>query len=532
MKTISIKLRLWGTMAFMAILLVALGATGMSALRSANDALRDVYTVQMASAVDIQQSITFTLRARTALDRVVMRPDAPEASANVQRAEGFSVKAAAAWKAYLDLPADAEERKLADDVETQRGAYLREGERPLIEALKGGKHEDAERVMHEKMAPLFTAYSNAADKLVQFQSDLAARTFEARQQQYDKLMVGAAVALTVALLAVVLSAVLLVRAILRPIQTAQHHFAAISGGDLTTRIDVGPDNEMGQLLRSLASMQTSLNGTVRKVREGSVAIATASREIAAGNADLSSRTEEQASALEETASSMEQITSSVRQNAEHARNANSLASAAADAAGDGGTAVGEVARIMHEIHAASRRIADITSVIDGIAFQTNILALNAAVEAARAGEQGRGFAVVASEVRNLAQRAGAAAKEIRVLIDDSLATVDQGTTLVDKACTTMNGVVTHGQEVKTLMSSITDATREQGAGIEQIGAAVIQMDRATQQNAALVEEGAAAAASLSELAGQLETLVNAFRLSDGGGAAPRQAASYLALPQA
>ncbi|PMQ17505.1 methyl-accepting chemotaxis protein [Janthinobacterium sp. AD80] len=286
---------------------------------------------------------------------------------------------------------------------------------------------------------------------------------------------------------------------------------AIAEGDLTVDIRTA-SHDSASLLFAMKTMRDKLVGIVSQVRSGTDTINTASGEIAQGNLDLSSRTEEQASSLEETASSMEELTSAVRQNADNARQANVLAGAASEVAGKGGAVVGQVVQTMESINASSRKIVDIISVIDGIAFQTNILALNAAVEAARAGEEGRGFAVVAAEVRNLAQRSSQAAKEIKTLIGDSVEQVEIGSRLVHDAGKTMDEVVTSVRQVADIMQEITAASAEQSAGIEQVNQAVLQMDQVTQQNAALVEEAAAAAESLQDQAQTLTELVGVFRL--------------------
>ncbi len=288
---------------------------------------------------------------------------------------------------------------------------------------------------------------------------------------------------------------------------------AIAAGDLSTVIDTR-NGDSRSLLFAMETMRKSLTAIVTEVRLGTDTIATASNEIAAGNLDLSSRTEQQASSLEETASSMEELTSTVKQNADNARQANVLAESASAVALRGGSVVSDVVETMAAINASSRKIVDIIGVIDGIAFQTNILALNAAVEAARAGEQGRGFAVVASEVRNLAQRSAAAAKEIKELIGDSVNKVDAGGKLVTQAGATMTEIVESITRVTDIMAEISSATGEQTSGIEQINQAISQMDQVTQQNAALVEEAAAAAASLQEQAGQLAGVVSVFKISD------------------
>ncbi|WP_152246603.1 methyl-accepting chemotaxis protein [Janthinobacterium aquaticum] len=307
---------------------------------------------------------------------------------------------------------------------------------------------------------------------------------------------------------------LLARNITLPLHQAVALARQVASGDLTAQIVVRSRDETGQLMTALRDMNAALADIVGRVRSGTDTIATASAEIAAGNMDLSSRTEQQAGSLEETASSMEELTSAVKQNADNAQAARTLAASASAVAQQGGTVVADVVHTMGAIEESSHKIADIISVIDGIAFQTNILALNAAVEAARAGEQGRGFAVVATEVRNLAQRSAAAAKEIKGLIDDSVERVGAGSRLVDRAGATMREVVGSVQGLTTLINEITDASEEQRLGIEQVNEAITQMDQVTQQNAALVEEAAAAANAMQEQAAHLSQAVQVFHISD------------------
>ena len=317
------------------------------------------------------------------------------------------------------------------------------------------------------------------------------------------------------------------RTITKPINEAVKVAETVSSGDLTSEIRVSSNDETGQLMNALKNMNTNLVNIVGQVRGGTDLIANASTEIAAGNHDLSSRTEQQASSLQETASSMEELTSTVRFNAENAREANKLAVTASEIASRGGAVVGEVVSTMGSINDSSRKIVDIISVIDGIAFQTNILALNAAVEAARAGEQGRGFAVVASEVRNLAQRSAAAAKDIKGLIDDSVQKVALGSDLVDKAGHTMSEIVDSISRVTQIMNQISHASEEQSIGIAQVNDAITQMDQVTQQNAALVEEAAAAAESMQEQSAKLADVVSVFKLDPA-----QTVASARALPPA
>ena len=315
-------------------------------------------------------------------------------------------------------------------------------------------------------------------------------------------------------IAAVAAGILVSRSITRPLGAAVEAAQNVASGDLRTTIEVRGNDETGQLLQALKDMTGSLQTIVAQVRSGTETIAVASSEIAQGNADLSARTEQQAGAIEETASSMEEMTATVRQNAENAQHASMLAISACDVATKGGQMVEQVVGTMASISESSKKIVDIIGVIDGIAFQTNILALNAAVEAARAGEQGRGFAVVAGEVRNLAQRSATAAKEIKELIKDSVARVDAGNELVGQAGATMGDIVTSVRSVMDIIAEISTASAEQGAGIAQINLAVGEMDTTTQQNAALVEEAAAAAQSLRDQSAALNEVVAVFKLED------------------
>ena len=321
----------------------------------------------------------------------------------------------------------------------------------------------------------------------------------------------------------IFAGVIVSRTVTRPLNRAVDVARAVAAGDLSTQFRADGKDEVASLLKALAEMQDSLAKVVAGVRQGSESVATASAQIAQGNNDLSSRTEEQASALEETAASMEELSSTVKQNADNAKQANQLALGASTVAIKGGAVVGQVVDTMKGINDSSKKIADIISVIDGIAFQTNILALNAAVEAARAGEQGRGFAVVASEVRSMAGRSADAAKEIKGLITASVERVEQGTALVDQAGVTMSEIVASIKRVTDIMGEISAASTEQSAGVAQVGEAVSQMDQATQQNAALVEESAAAAESLKGQAQQLVQAVAVFRLSGNEHTAPAYA---------
>jgi methyl-accepting chemotaxis protein len=377
----------------------------------------------------------------------------------------------------------------------------------------------------DAMRALLADIGSAEEQLLKGRKALSADV----QARTSMFLVGGGVFAVAAAAAI---AWLLSGSITRPLARAVDLAQRVARGDLTTRIEVKSRDEIGALLAALGEMNRALAGIVGAVRQGTDAIGTASAEIATGNLDLPARTEQQASSLEETASSMEELTSTVRQNADHARAASRKADETSAVAARGGAIVEEVVQTMQRISASSARIADIIGVIDGIAFQTNILALNAAVEAARAGEQGRGFAVVAGEVRTLAHRSAAAAKEIKDLIVHAAGEVGAGTQLVNQAGTTIGELVAGVREVGATMGQISAASGEQLAGIEQVNGAVVQMDNVTQQNAALVEQAAAAASALQEQARRLAGIVSVFTVPADGGKGgtplPRQAVPALA----
>jgi methyl-accepting chemotaxis protein len=422
------------------------------------------------------------------------------------------------------LMASEAEKKVFAEIGELRKAYL--ANRDAVLALKKeGKADEANALLDGRFTVGAKAYLGKMEELLNMQRaqiDATAKSID------DVAASSRTLLILLGLLSVglsVLIAWLLTGGITAPLAQASQVAKRVALGDLTGQVRVNNRDELGLLLANLRDMQDNLVKVVARVRQGSESVATASAEIAQGNHDLSARTESQASALEETAASMEQLGATVKQNAESARAANQLAMKASTVAVQGGEVVGRVVETMKGISESSKRIADIISVIDGIAFQTNILALNAAVEAARAGEQGRGFAVVASEVRSLAGRSAEAAKEIKTLITASVERVEQGTTLVDQAGTTMTEVVSSIKRATDLMGEISAASGEQASGVAQVGEAITQMDQATQQNAALVEEMAAAASSLKAQAQDLVQAVAVFQLS-------QQAAAYVPPPMA
>nr|MCU0951882.1 methyl-accepting chemotaxis protein [Burkholderiaceae bacterium] len=387
-----------------------------------------------------------------------------------------------------------------------------EANKQALDLALANKDDEAIRVLLAA-GPVTAEWLNAIRDNVQLQQKSSEASFAAATEAAGHAQTVLVVVALLALLFTVASGVVLTRSITLPLRKAQATADRIAAGDLTETIEVVGRDEAAQMLASIDNMQRSLRTVVGQVRDGVVSVSTASGQIAVGNQDLSSRTEEQASSLQETAASMEQMTSTVKQNADAARQANQLAVSASQVAARGGAVVGEVVTTMDAITASSKKISEIITVIDGIAFQTNILALNAAVEAARAGEQGRGFAVVAGEVRNLAQRSAQAAREIKTLISDSVEKVASGSRLVNDAGTTMGEIVQSVQRVTDLIGEITSATLEQSSGISQVNEAVVQLDQTTQQNAALVEESTAAAQSLREQAEALAAAVAMFKLS-------------------
>ena len=420
---------------------------------------------------------------------------------------------------YEKLISSPEESAIVAEFDRAWSAFMNDHV-AMIRMSADGRKAEARALLKGSSATTLGQLVELANKLVKINIDGGDAASEAATATYDQALLTSTVLLVLNIGIGIALALWIARIVSGPLRQAVSVATAVAGGDLTRTIEVDSACETGQLMGALRDMNGNLQRLVSQVRGGTDTIATASAQIAAGNQDLSSRTEEQASSLEETASSMEELTSTVKQNADNARQANELARSASGIAIKGGDVVGQVVGTMSSINESSRKIVDIISVIDGIAFQTNILALNAAVEAARAGEQGRGFAVVASEVRNLAQRSAAAAKDIKSLIDDSVEKVEAGSQLVDRAGSTMTEIVSSITRVTDIMREITSASAEQSDGIEQVNTAIAQMDQVTQQNAALVEQAAAAAESMQEQAARLSEVVGIFKLGGEGRAVP------------
>lgn len=402
----------------------------------------------------------------------------------------------------------------------------------IVKLALAGDRENATLKISKDCRPLLVLLIAAVEKTKIEINAISQNSVTVSEQASNKLLMQIVAVSALAVVLAILMGVIITRRITQPLDYAVNIAETVASGNLTSQIDINSNDETGRLIQALKNMQDSLIHVIANVRQGSELVANASKEIALGNMDLSSRTESQASALEETAASMEELGSTVNQNADNAIRANKLADNASAIAIRGGEVVSKVVDTMKDINESSKKISDILGEIDGIAFQTNILALNAAVEAARAGEQGRGFAIVASEVRNLAQRSASAAKDIKLLISDSVHRVALGTSLVDQAGETMQEIVDGIRDVSELMKEISSASVEQSNGVNQVGQAVVQMDEATQQNAALVEEMAAASGTLEDQSRELVNAVSVFVINTGATAVSsnRPSAKIFSIP--
>ncbi|MGF6570710.1 methyl-accepting chemotaxis protein-1 (serine sensor receptor) [Paraburkholderia sp. GAS333] len=417
------------------------------------------------------------------------------------------------FRNYMAGPfASDEERKLAQSVEQARSALVDKAIEPEFKALTDFDFNTFRNIQGDTANSFYATYAKAIGALERAQIDTQHQQSITAAGHFQFATLLFAVVGVIALVIGVVARIALSAALIKPVNATVKHFERIASGDLRSTIKVKSRNEMGQLLGALTTMRDGLVQTVAKVRGSTSAITQGANEIAAGNADLSARTEQQAAALQQTAASMEQLSATVKQNADNAKQANRLAHGALDTVTRGGTVVSRVTETMDRISESSRKVTEIIGMIEGIAFQTNILALNAAVEAARAGEQGRGFAVVASEVRSLAQRSGAAAKEIKELIGESASKVEEGASLVSAAQKTIHEAMSAVERVTGVMSEIEASALEQSDGIEQVNKAVSQIDEVTQHNAALVEQAAAAAKTLEEHAVALRDAVSVFQL--------------------
>lgn len=534
MRRFTIRFRMLGAIGVVVLALGSIGTIAVTAQLYANNITVKLVGQDMASLAELgrlQQAMA-SLRLNEK-DMVIQYENSVEAAAFKEAWTQSYLKMDAAAKALEPLlPLDTQRAQLKQilaDMHAFRKAFG-----PLATQLESMAFASAQvaAATISKIEPLFQK-ANEGVKSLATELQAATQRNQGELQTTVTQVVWLIAGVTVLLLTILVPLTIMnMNSICRPIDQAEQVAKAIAQGDLTDQhIDASGHDEAARLLRSLLHMQQSLSSMVGQVRHSTDSISTASAEIASGNQDLSARTEQTANNLQRAASSMEQLTSTVRQTADASRQANQLASSAGEVAARGGSVVAQVVSTMNDIHASSKQISDIIGVIDGIAFQTNILALNAAVEAARAGEQGRGFAVVASEVRSLAGRSAGAAKEIKGLIGASVERIETGSRLVTHAGQTMTDIVNSVQRVSDIIGEITAATSEQSQGIGEVNTSVLQLDQMTQQNAALVEQSAAAAESLREQAQRLADVVGTFKLSgpDAGGLAMRYR-PHLSLP--
>ena len=478
-----------------------------------NEGLRDVYENRAIPLGQLKQIELLLQQDRFTLTVYLAAPSPEVLSNNSARLQNNIAEVAMILDAYLATDLVPEERELAEIFVADNKLFVSDGLMPVMEAWHAGEFRAANGIIANEINRLYRPVSIGIEKLSQMQTAMAKEKYQEARHRYETIRKTFIVAISIALVSALWIGFVLVRAIVRPLNHAVKVANAVAAGDLTSKIEFIGHDEAGRLMQALKDMNDNLIKLVGDVRASADFIGIASKEIAVGDSDLSQRTEEQAASLQETASSMEELTATVKQNAENASQANQLGMGAREVAMKGGEVVSRVVTTMISIDESSKKIVDIISVIEGIAFQTNILALNAAVEAARAGEQGRGFAVVAGEVRTLAQRSSAAAKEIKALIGDSVEKVAGGTKLVDEAGKTMEEIETAVKCVTDIMAEISSASSEQSVGIDQVNKAIAQMDEVTQQNAALVEEVAAAAESMEEESERLTQAVSVFKLA-------------------
>ncbi|MDQ7978543.1 methyl-accepting chemotaxis protein [Paraburkholderia sp. SARCC-3016] len=508
-RAFTLQARIALTVALLAALMLAIGGFGLQGGYTANRANRDTYQNKLAATMHIGAAELLIARMRLVLGAATANVDDAVTQRQIARATEYLAQSDDAWRRFVGQPHEPGEASLIEAANQHREA-LRNAMLAFMDSLKKGERAAADRIGTVQLSPLFNDLTVADETLKRTLYTNAQRRYEEAEHSFRTFLIASSTLIAIGLLAAIVSWITLRRAIMRPLEDALGHFNAIAAGDLSRSIETRRADEMGQLLAGLKTMQVQLSKTVTAVRDSCEAIGTATREIAAGTLDLSTRTEEQAASLEETAASMSELTATVKQNADHAQQARGLADDASAAAQSSSGVIGRMTDTMSRIDVSSRKIADITGIIDGIAFQTNILALNAAVEAARAGEHGRGFAVVAAEVRALAQHSSSAAKQIGELVADSVSAAADGTGLVTEAGHAMQQVLGTVQRFALVMNEIVAAALEQRTGIEQVDTAISLMDSITQQNAALVEQASAAAQALDQQSQDLARQVAVF----------------------
>lgn len=507
-----ISTRLTSVLGLLMALLCAIVVIALLQMKTMRDGTMDITDNWLPAVERVDAMKAGLSNLRTLETQHVLNTD-ETAMANIEKTINQALaEFGTTHQAYTQSIRSDEERKQYDGFAVELKQYLQTSHQVVDMSTKREKFQ-ARKLLEGDSQKLFGRLNDSISHLADLNHQGAVAASVASASAYASAQYTMVGVLLACLILTIFAGMWLIRSVTAPLHQAVLMASQIAQGDLSHAMQANSSNETGKLLNALQGMRTSLVDVVSHVRQGSESVATASAEIAQGNHDLSARTEQQASALQQTTASMEQLGTTVKQNADSARQANQLAMNASQVAVQGGQVVSEVVSTMKGITDSSRKIADIISLIDGIAFQTNILALNAAVEAARAGEQGRGFAVVASEVRSLAGRSAQAAKEIKTLIDESVLRVEQGTTLADRAGSTMTEVVAAIQRVTDIMGEISAASTQQASGVAQIGDAITHMDQTTQQNAALVEQMAAAASSLRNQAHELVQTVSVFKLS-------------------
>jgi methyl-accepting chemotaxis protein len=512
--TNSIKFKIVLALGACILLMVAIGLMGVRGLATLSTDMRSMYTDSTVPIEDLAACQANALKIRLLVARLMAVHDQDEQKLDASQIRDLQKKFDTAWTDYYPAKvSDDNERKIADQIAAQAGEF-RSITDTLVATLDAGTL-DISNPAFNKVRAVGTALSDTIDQDININGTQTKELADAGVDTYHMLLWVAMGAIAIGLVVAAAASVYLLKAIMSPLESAVHIAQRIAEGQLDNELVIRSKDEFGRLLGALKQMDTQLADIARGIKTSSESIMIASSEIASGNMDLSSRTEEQAASLEETAASMEELTATVKQNSENARQATTLAGNASEVADKGNTVVERMLATMSDITASSTKIADITTLIEGIAFQTNILALNAAVEAARAGEQGRGFAVVAGEVRSLAQRSSSAAKEIKDLIQSSVATIHDGSTQAQEVGRTMADVQQAIRRVADINAEISAASDEQSRGIEQVNQAVGQMDEVTQQNAALVEEASAAAQSLEQLAAQQKRAVSVFKIKEG-----------------
>ena len=512
-RNMKVGVRLGAAFSLVILLLIIVSATAVVKIHSINDAVSSIVNdryIKVRLAFDVRDGVNDQIKYLRGLVIDTSRPQYNQK--RFGQLDQATQQTNQSIEKISQLQTTSVGQKKIQAVKDAAQTF-ENAKKTVLDLVRAGDEDAAADTVLVKLTPSQNAFLKLATDFADSQSQqLQAEGVRAGKDGTTAIQITLIFSALAAVVAVILG-FLLTRSIVRPLREAVSIAENVAAGDLRTVIRVTSSDETGQLMQALKNMNENLLRIVTEVRSGTELITTASTEISSGNMDLSSRTEQQASSLEETASAMEQMTSTVKQNADNARQANELAALASKVAIQSGDAVKQVVSTMEMINGSSRKIVDIISVIDGIAFQTNILALNAAVEAARAGEQGRGFAVVASEVRSLAQRSASAAKEIAQLIEDSVAKVDEGGKQVAKAGTTMDEVLNSVKSVTAIMGEISIASTEQSTGIDEISMAITQMDQVTQQNAALVNQSAAAAQSLQEQAEQLSDAISVFKVN-------------------